>query len=64
MSKNLSVLLVVIFFASLTSAFGGMPSTWGMFFKGFVVCFIFWGGMLAPAFEFKAKKKDNKYGME
>ena len=41
MSKNLSVLLVVIFFASLTSAFGGMPSTWEMFFKGFIVCFIF-----------------------
>ena len=59
-----SVLLVVIFFASLTSAFGGMPSTWEMFFKGFIVCFIFWGGMLAPAFDINVKKKDNRYGME
>ena len=64
MSKNFLVLLVVFGFATLTAVLGAMPSTWEMFFKSFAVCTIFWAGMLAPAFDFKSKKKCNKYGME
>lgn len=53
MKKNLAVLLVVIVLASFTSLFGGMPSTWGMFLKGFTLCFVFWCAMFAPAFNVK-----------
>jgi hypothetical protein len=50
MKKNLFVLLIIIMFSALTSALGGMPSTWSQFFMGFGVCFCFWFCMLAPAF--------------
>jgi hypothetical protein len=50
MKKNLFVLLIIIMFAALTSALGGMPSTWSQFFMGFGLCFCFWFCMLAPAF--------------
>ena len=53
MKKDLSVLLVVIMFAILTSGFALMPSTWGLFLKGFAVSFCFWALMLAPAFTTK-----------
>lgn len=53
MKKNLFVLLVIVMLSALTSALGGMPSTWNAFFMGFGICFAFWFCMLAPAFEIK-----------
>ena len=53
MKKNLSILIVVIMFAILTSVFALMPSSWGVFLKGFAVSFCFWALMLAPAFATK-----------
>lgn len=50
MKKNLFVLSVIVFLSALTSAFGGMPTTWNSFFMGFGICFGFWFCMLAPAF--------------
>ena len=48
----------------LASVMAFAPTIWSNFFKGFAVFFIFFCGMLAPAFDINVKKKDNRYGME
>ena len=50
MKKNIPILLIITMLAILTSGFAFMPSTWGLFLKGFAVSFCFWALMLAPAF--------------
>ena len=64
MSKNLSILLIVAISSALASVLAFAPTIWSNFFKGFAVFFIFFCGMLAPAFDINVKKKDNRYGME
>ena len=53
MKNNLFVLIGIVMLSTLTSALGGMPSTWNEFFMGFGICFAFWFCMLAPAFDVK-----------
>jgi hypothetical protein len=57
MKQNTFVIIAVLCFAFLTHVFsGGMALTFWQSVVGYLVCFVFWLLMLAPAF----KIEDNK----
>lgn len=53
MRNNLTILLMIAMLSILASVMAFAPTIWSNFFKGFAVFFIFFCGMLAPAFNVK-----------
>jgi hypothetical protein len=51
MKNNLKVLAIIICLSAFTACFAMMPNTLTEFLTATLVCFLFWGCMLAPAFE-------------